>query len=269
MKTLKVGQMPGKLVEVAIQEGMTAREIFNLAEVEISNHEVRLDGEKISLDTTINGGNLLVAMKMIKGNATLKVGQMPGRLTEIIVEEGLTAREAFGRVNVEIANHEIRLDGNKIDLDTVVSGGNLLVAMKMIKGNVEAYVSEYSTKEIEFLTGCVMPTVIDKNQVTEITSDMVMILDFVLDKEVFDSVYELKEIEETVVEEVVEEVIEANEVVVSDVCGSEGHVCKCSKGTEYIVNKLNDLKDRANFYWKQYKELDAQVELLEEVLANI
>ena len=265
MKTLKVGQMPGRLVEVAIQEGMTAREIFNLAEVEVSNHEIRLDGEKISLDTTINGGNLLVAMKMIKGNATLKVGQMPGRLTEIIVEEGLTAREAFGRVNVEIANHEIRLDGNKIDLDTVVSGGNLLVAMKMIKGNVEAYVSEYSTKEIEFLTGCVMPTVIDKNQVTEITSDMVMILDFVLDKEVFDSIYELKEIEETIVEEVVE----ANEVVVSDVCGSEGHVCKCNKNNDYIVNKLNELKDRADFYWKQYKELNTQVELLEEILANI
>ena len=265
MKTLKVGQMPGRLVEVAIQEGMTAREIFNLAEVEISNHEIRLDGEKISLDTNINGGNLLVAMKMIKGNATLKVGQMPGRLTEIIVEEGLTAREAFGRVNVEIANHEIRLDGNKIDLDTIVSGGNLLVAMKMIKGNVEAYVSEYSTKEIEFLTGCVMPTVIDKNQVTEITSDMVMILDYVLDKEVFDSVYELKEIEETVVEEVVE----ANEEVVSDVCGSEGHVCKCNKNTDYIVNKLNELKDRADFYWSQYKEIDIQVKLLEEILANI
>lgn len=68
MKTLKVGQMPGKLVEVAIQEGMTAKEIFELAEVEISNHEVRLDGEKISLDTRIENGSLLVGMRQIKGN---------------------------------------------------------------------------------------------------------------------------------------------------------------------------------------------------------
>ena len=68
MKTLKVGQMPGRLVEVAIQEGMTAREIFNLAEVEISNHEIRLDGEKISLDTRIENGSLLVGMRQIKGN---------------------------------------------------------------------------------------------------------------------------------------------------------------------------------------------------------
>lgn len=68
MKTLKVGQMPGRLVEVAIQEGMTAKEIFNLAEVEISNHEIRLDGEKISLDTRIENGSLLVGMRQIKGN---------------------------------------------------------------------------------------------------------------------------------------------------------------------------------------------------------
>ena len=266
MKTLKVGQMPGRLVEVAIQEGMTAREIFNLAEVEISNHEIRLDGEKISLDTNINGGNLLVAMKMIKGNASvIKVGQMPGKLVEVTYQEGQRAIELFGLAGVELANHEIRLDGNKISADDRIEGGNLLVAMKMIKGNVEAYVSEYSTKEIEFLTGCVMPTVIDKNQVTEITSDMVMVRDYVLDKEVFDSIYELKEIEETVVEEVVE----ANEEVVSDVCGSEGHVCKCNKNTDYIVNKLNELKDRADFYWSQYKEIDIQVKLLEEILANI
>ena len=268
MKTLKVGQMPGKLVEVAIQEGMTAREIFNLAEVEISNHEIRLDGEKISLDTRIENGSLLVGMRQIKGNnntRTIKLGLMPGKLVEVTYQEGQRAIELFGLAGIELANHEIRLDGNKINIDDRIEGGNLLVGLKQIKGNVEAYVSEYSTKEIEFLTGCVMPTVIDKNQVTEITSDMVMILDFVLDKEVFDSVYELKEIEETVVEEVVE----ANEVVVSDVCGSEGHVCKCSKKTDYVVNKLNELKDRANYYWTQYKQLDAQVELLEEVLANI
>ena len=68
MKTIKVGIMPGKLTEIVLQGEMTAREIFNLAEIEISNHEIRLDGEQISLDDTVREGNLLVAMKMIKGN---------------------------------------------------------------------------------------------------------------------------------------------------------------------------------------------------------
>ena len=68
MMKIKVGMMPGKLVEVVVEQGSTAREIFEVAGVELSNHEIRLDGEKIDLDRTINNGNLLVAMKLIKGN---------------------------------------------------------------------------------------------------------------------------------------------------------------------------------------------------------
>ena len=68
MLKIKVGMMPGRLVEVVVEEGTTAREIFDIAGVELSNHEIRLDGEKIDLDRTIYNGSLLVAMKMIKGN---------------------------------------------------------------------------------------------------------------------------------------------------------------------------------------------------------
>ena len=68
MLNLKVGVMPGKLVQVVVEEGTSAREVFSVAGVEIANHEIRLDGNKIDLDTKINSGNLLVAMKMIKGN---------------------------------------------------------------------------------------------------------------------------------------------------------------------------------------------------------
>ena len=68
MKTIKVGLMPGKLQQVEVNENTTAREVFEKAGIELSNHEVRLDGEKITLDTKVNNGNLLVAMKLIKGN---------------------------------------------------------------------------------------------------------------------------------------------------------------------------------------------------------
>ena len=56
----------------------------------------------------------------------IKVGMMPGRLTEVEVNEGLTAREIFARANVELSNHEVRLDGDKIELDTVINNGGLL-----------------------------------------------------------------------------------------------------------------------------------------------
>ena len=109
MLKIKVGMMPGRLVEVVTNEGATAREIFEIADVELSNHEIRLDGEKIDLDRTIHNGNLLVAMKMIKGNMpSIKVGMMPGRLEVVEYTEGESAYEIFERANIGVSNHEVR-----------------------------------------------------------------------------------------------------------------------------------------------------------------
>ena len=68
MKTLKVGVMPGKLTEIVIQEETTAFEAFDLAEIDVTGYEIRLDGEKIDGETVVNGGNLLLGAKKIKGN---------------------------------------------------------------------------------------------------------------------------------------------------------------------------------------------------------
>ena len=68
MLNIKVGVMPGKLTEVIAEEGTKVRDIFTLAEIDIEGYELRLDGEKIDGDCVVNGGNLLVAMKKIKGN---------------------------------------------------------------------------------------------------------------------------------------------------------------------------------------------------------
>ena len=68
MKTLKVGIMPGKLTEIVIQEETTAFEAFDIAELDVTGYELRLDGEKIDGDCVVNGGDLLLGMKRIKGN---------------------------------------------------------------------------------------------------------------------------------------------------------------------------------------------------------
>ena len=68
MKTLKVGIMPGKLTEIVIQEETTAFEAFDIAEIDVTGYELRLDGEKIDGDCVVNGGSLLIGMKRIKGN---------------------------------------------------------------------------------------------------------------------------------------------------------------------------------------------------------
>lgn len=68
MLNLKVGMMPGKLVEVAVEEGTTVREAFSIAGISVDNHDIRLDGSKIGFDDSITSGALLVATKQIKGN---------------------------------------------------------------------------------------------------------------------------------------------------------------------------------------------------------
>ena len=136
MLNIKVGVMPGKLTEVVAEEGTKVKEIFALAEIDIEGYELRLDGEKVEEYDEVQSGNLLVAKKKIKGNSsTLKVGVMPGKLTEIAIHPETTAFEAFDIAEIDVTGYELRLDGEKIDGDCTVNNGNLLVAMKKIKGN--------------------------------------------------------------------------------------------------------------------------------------
>ena len=136
MLNIKVGVMPGKLTEVVAEEGTKVRDIFTLAEIDIEGYELRLDGEKVKEYDEVQSGNLLVAMKKIKGNSsTLKVGVMPGKLTEIAIQPETTAFEAFDIAEIDVTGYELRLDGEKIDGDCTVNEGNLLVAMRKIKGN--------------------------------------------------------------------------------------------------------------------------------------
>ena len=198
---IKVGMMPGRLVEVEVNEGLTAREIFARANVELSNHEVRLDGDKIELDTVINNGGLLVAMKMIKGNAkTIKVGIMPGRLEVVEYEEGMRAYEIFEKANVSVSNHEIRLDGETITLDKAIENGSLLVAMKMIKGNSEVYITDCTEKEIEMLLEVALPTQIEASCVKKVGEGAISVNisgmaneEIIVEEDMFNSVYTLKE----------------------------------------------------------------------------
>ena len=75
MKTLKVGIMPGKLTEIVIGEETTAFQAFDIAEIDVTGYEIRLDGEKIDGDCVVNEGDLLLAMRRIKGNNWEKIGE--------------------------------------------------------------------------------------------------------------------------------------------------------------------------------------------------
>lgn len=260
MLKIKVGMMPGRLVEVVVNEGTTAREIFEIANVELSNHEIRLDGEKIDLDRTIHNGNLLVAMKMIKGNMpSIKVGMMPGRLEVVEYTEGDTANEIFEKANIDLSNHEIRLDGEKIVLDTRISNGNLLVAMKMIKGNASFRKTDCTQEEVAILLGVELPKEINTDNINMCGDNFLQIVvgneTLVVEEDMFLSVYN-----EIVEEFNGEEVVDMRKIEVES---------KDSKAMDVLNKELEDLEKSYKFYIEEAHAINNKIMFLQRIIAEI
>lgn len=257
---LRVGMMPGKLTTIIVEKGITARECFKIAEIELSNHEIRLDGEKIDLDKTINEGRLLVAMKLIKGNAkTIKCGLMPGRLQQIEVSENTTARELFEKAGIELANHEIRLDGEKIDLDTNVYNGSLCVGLKMIKGNANFRKTDCTQEEIEMLLGVKLPQVINTDNIymcgdnflqVEVGNEIL-----VVEEDMFLSVYN-----EIVEEFNREEVVDIRKIEVES---------KDSKAMDVLNKELEELEKSYIFYTEEAHAINNKIMFLKRIISEI
>ena len=260
MLKIKVGMMPGKLIEVVTNEGATAREIFEIADVELSNHEIRLDGEKIDLDRTIHNGNLLVDMKMIKGNMpSIKVGMMPGRLEVVEYTEGESAYEIFERANIGVSNHEIRLDGEKIALDTKVNNGNLLVAMKMIKGNAEFRKTDCTQEEVEILLGVKLPQVINTDSINMCGDNFLQIVvgneTLIVEEDMFLSVYNIVGGDEMVDTREVREEVEIES--------------KDSKAMDVLNKELEELESTYNFYIEEAHAISNKIMFLKRIISEI
>ena len=260
MLKIKVGMMPGKLIEVVTNEGATAREIFETAGVELSNHEIRLDGEKIDLDRTIHNGNLLVAMKMIKGNMpSIKVGMMPGRLEVVEYTEGESAYEIFERANIGVSNHEVRLDGEKIALDTKVNNGNLLVAMKMIKGNAEFRKTNCTQEEVEILLGVKLPQVINTDSINMCGDNFLQIVvgneTLIVEEDMFLSVYNIVGGDEMVDTREVREEVEVES--------------KDSKAMDVLNKELEELESTYNFYIEEAHAISNKIMFLKRIISEI
>jgi hypothetical protein len=98
MSTVKIGVMPGRVQEFAIESTTTFNELFAIADVNPDGYEVKADGVKVTDFTAQVGATQLVLLaKQVKGNAdvTIKVGVMPGRVHEFAVSSETTFAELF------------------------------------------------------------------------------------------------------------------------------------------------------------------------------
>lgn len=188
---------------------------------------------------------------------TIKCGLMPGRLQQIEVSENTTARELFEKAGIELANHEIRLDGEKIDLDTIIYNGSLCVGLKMIKGNSDVYVTDCTDEEVDMLLGVKLPKEINESNINTCGENFIQIEVgnelFVVDEDMFYSIYNVRtELDKALFGyEVKEEVKEDN------------------KAIKILNEELKSLEERYNYYIEEARKVQDKKIFLQRLLNEI
>lgn len=68
MKTVKAGTVPGMLNEYAVEQDATVEDVLELADIEVGNRTVMLDGATTGLDAIPRNGATITVTQKIKGN---------------------------------------------------------------------------------------------------------------------------------------------------------------------------------------------------------
>jgi|GEM_PF-3464814 len=141
-KVIRVGMMPGRIEEYAVEVGTPISEVLAMAGLDPTGYDVKVDGIKItelSQNNVDESTNLILLAKQVKGNSdkTVRVGMMPGRIEEYAVEVGSTVAEVLQLANLDPTGYDVKVDGIKItDFNTpVTQSTNLILLAKQVKGN--------------------------------------------------------------------------------------------------------------------------------------
>jgi putative ubiquitin-RnfH superfamily antitoxin RatB of RatAB toxin-antitoxin module len=138
--TIKVGTVPGTLTELVLNAGSKVSEALALANLASQGYDIRMDGNTVTGDAVIPAtAKVIVLVKQIKGNADamfVKVGTVPGTLTELALTEGTTVGAALELANLSATGYDVRMDGNTVSTDVVIPiTAKVIVLVKQIKGN--------------------------------------------------------------------------------------------------------------------------------------
>lgn len=140
-KTVRVGIMPGRIVEYVVATGTPIGDVLAMAELNAAGYDVKVDGNTVTnLGTPVTETtNLILLVKQVKGNIekTVRVGVMPGRIVEYVVEVGTSVRDVLGMANLNPAGYDVKIDGSTVDYTSAVvsDNTNLILLVKQVKGN--------------------------------------------------------------------------------------------------------------------------------------
>lgn len=136
-KTIKVAQLPGKVVEIVVEEGATVQQALNIAGLSADGFEVKVDSVSVDVNAVLPSSTQMVLLtKKVKGNTgVVKIAQLPGKVQEIAIEAGTTVQQALELASLSADGFEIKVDSVPADMNTVVDGATMILLTKKVKGN--------------------------------------------------------------------------------------------------------------------------------------
>lgn len=136
--TVRVGVMPGKIEEYSVEAGTTVEAVLELAGLDASGYDVKVDGEKVEYKHTVvtESTSLILLVKQVKGNSTVRVGVMPGKIEEYAVHVSSTITEVLATAQLDASGYDVKVDGTKVtNLDQQIGSASLVLLVKQVKGN--------------------------------------------------------------------------------------------------------------------------------------
>ncbi len=65
----------------------------------------------------------------------VRIGAMPGRINDYVLESGTTVKGALEVAELSSAGYQIKVNSENATEDTVLNDGDLVLLVKQIKGN--------------------------------------------------------------------------------------------------------------------------------------
>lgn len=141
-KLVKVGKMPGRIEEFAVNVGDKVTDVIAQAGLDATGHDIKVDGTTITDGNAVVDAdtNLILLVQQVKGNSvkTVKVGKMPGRIEEFATEVGSPIASLIEQAGLDASGHDIKVDGVTVSdpsSEFVSESTNLVLLVQQVKGN--------------------------------------------------------------------------------------------------------------------------------------
>jgi hypothetical protein len=113
---VRVGRLPGRIVEVALNGDRTVAAALATAGLDATGFDARVQGRPADMATTLSEGDIVLLLKKVKGNGCdggfegvtfVRVGRVPGPpLAEVAVEEP-TVLAALAAAGITLGSNEV------------------------------------------------------------------------------------------------------------------------------------------------------------------